>query len=195
MNDGIKINFINREMTESVNTVNNENRERPARIEPAIAKPRPKGRFKKFLALFLIVLIVGLIILASTMAFTGENFAKGLSNLNLIGQVGNLITAGDRPVKGEDADRINFLLTGIGGLDHEAGTLTDTMIMVSIKPSTKQVAMISIPRDLYVKIPSIGWGKVNAVNAYAEKAIRVRAERQPPNSCLISQAPTSIITP
>lgn len=192
MSDRIKINFLNRETTEKFNSVNEE---RPASLnagaidspaaampsapqaatQPApkkekISRPRPKGRFKKYFALFLIVLFVGFIILASTIAFSADNFVKNLTNLNLLGQVGSLITAGDRPVAGEEADRINFALIGIGGAEHEGGTLADTIIVASFKPSTKQIALMSIPRDMYVKIPDIGWGKVNAVNAYAEKA-------------------------
>ena len=176
MPDKIKINFLNKETTDYHSSVNYrpdtaESHEQPdsAGTPPIPAKPRPKGRFKKFFALFLVTIIVGFIILASTIAFSSGNFVTGLSNLKLIGQVGSLITAGDRPVSGEDNDRINFLLTGIGGLDHEGGTLTDTMIMISLKPSTKQIAMISIPRDMFVKIPGYGWNKVNAVNAFAEK--------------------------
>jgi LCP family protein required for cell wall assembly len=44
--------------------------------------------------------------------------------------------------------------------------LTQSMILVRITPSTKQVVMISIPRDLYVPL-SVGWsGKVSAAYSY-----------------------------
>ncbi len=69
---------------------------------------------------------------------------------------------------GQKDDRINILLLGMGGLGHDGPFLTDTMILASIKPSTSQVAMVSIPRDLGVKIPGHGWNKINHANAFGE---------------------------
>jgi LCP family protein required for cell wall assembly len=46
-------------------------------------------------------------------------------------------------------------LLGLRGPDDpNGGLLTDTMMVLSIKQSTGQVAMISIPRDLYMKMPT-----------------------------------------
>jgi LCP family protein required for cell wall assembly len=56
----------------------------------------------------------------------------------------------------------------MGGVGHDGPFLTDTIILASIKPSKKQVALISIPRDMAAPIPDRGWGKINAANAYAE---------------------------
>ncbi len=79
-------------------------------------------------------------------------------------------------LKGEGDGRINILVLGIGGQGHEAPTLSDTIIVMSIDPKTKDAAMLSIPRDLYVKIPSARNNKINAANAYggpelAEKVV------------------------
>lgn len=82
--------------------------------------------------------------------------------------VGRLFLAGDRTLEGETTDRVNILLLGIGGQGHDGPQLTDTIILLSYKPSTKQLALLSIPRDLAVEIPGYGWRKINAVNAYAE---------------------------
>jgi len=65
-----------------------------------------------------------------------------------------MVRENKEPLKGEEKDRINVLLLGIGGGDHAGGTLTDTIMVASIKPSTKQVALLSLPRDLVVKIYS-----------------------------------------
>jgi LCP family protein required for cell wall assembly len=89
--------------------------------------------------------------------------------LNFLGQIGSLLLSGDRQLQGEQNDRVNLVLLGIGGGDHDGANLTDTIILLSYKLSTKQLAMMSLPRDLYVKIPGVGWNKINAVNAYAEK--------------------------
>ena len=66
--------------------------------------------------------------------------------------------------------RINILLLGYGGPGHDGPNLTDSIMLLSIRPSTREAIMISLPRDLWVKIPALprnGYmmGKLN--NAYA----------------------------
>lgn len=74
----------------------------------------------------------------------------------------------DQLLKGEAEDRINILLMGVGGAGHDGPQLSDTMILASYKPSTKDIGLISVPRDLYVPIPGYGWRKINHANAYGE---------------------------
>ena len=50
--------------------------------------------------------------------------------------------------------RVNFLLLGYGGSGHTAPYLTDSMMVVSAQAATRQLAMVSIPRDLQVPIPT-----------------------------------------
>jgi LCP family protein required for cell wall assembly len=74
-------------------------------------------------------------------------------------------------LKGEGDGRVNILILGIGGQGHDGPNLSDTMMVVSIDPKTKDAAMLSIPRDLYVKIPAsaksnVTYGKINSANAY-----------------------------
>ncbi len=69
-------------------------------------------------------------------------------------------------LKGEGDGRINILMLGIGGAGHDGGTLSDTIMVASIDPRNKTVAMLSIPRDLYVKIPKNGYSKINSANSY-----------------------------
>lgn len=87
------------------------------------------------------------------------------ANSSFLSQVKNLISAPDKQLQGEDQERVNILLMGFGGAGHDGAYLTDTMIVASFNTTTKQVAMISIPRDLYVSIPGYGYRKIN--NAYA----------------------------
>jgi LCP family protein required for cell wall assembly len=68
-------------------------------------------------------------------------------------------------LKGEGDGRINILLLGVGGDGHAGGTLSDTIMVASIDPINKTIAMLSIPRDLYVKIPGYGYGKINSANS------------------------------
>lgn len=86
----------------------------------------------------------------------------------LIKRLSHFVFHKEKTLAGEKNDRINILLTGMGGLGHDGPYLTDTIIIASIKPSTGEVAMISIPRDLGVEIPGYGWRKINHANAFGE---------------------------
>lgn len=52
----------------------------------------------------------------------------------------------------------NVVLLGSGGEGHSGGTLTDSIIIVSIDPTNKKASLVSIPRDLWVP----GNHKINA---------------------------------
>lgn len=49
--------------------------------------------------------------------------------------------------------RINILLLGIAGQGRAGTNLTDTMMIASVNLKTNQIALLSIPRDLYVDYP------------------------------------------
>ena len=72
-------------------------------------------------------------------------------------------------LRGEGDGRINILLIGVGGESHVSGSLADSIILASIDPFSKNVAMLSIPRDLYLEIPGYGYSKINAAHAYGEE--------------------------
>lgn len=129
---------------------------------------RPKRRWPKIL--------IGLIlILGGFFAFfyirhklnPGDRLSW-VDSIPIIGQVKFLAESADRELKGEEDDRINILLLGIGGKGHDGGQLTDTIMIASIKPSTEQVALFSIPRDMTIPIENMGWRKINSVAALAE---------------------------
>jgi LCP family protein required for cell wall assembly len=53
--------------------------------------------------------------------------------------------------------RVNYLILGIRGAgDPNGGLLTDSMLIVSVRPFDEKVAIISVPRDLYVTMPGLG---------------------------------------
>ncbi|PIX62523.1 hypothetical protein CO057_02950 [Candidatus Uhrbacteria bacterium CG_4_9_14_0_2_um_filter_41_50] len=79
-----------------------------------------------------------------------------------------LVGADEKALTGEDDDRINFLFLGVGGDGHAGPELSDSIIFVSYRPSTGDVGMLSIPRDLVVPIPGYGYRKINHINAYGE---------------------------
>lgn len=175
MSDNLKINLICDQELERIGSVKTDTTKhwaaesKPAQSAPRLVQPRhKKGRIKKFLASLFIIVVIAFAVFSSSIIFSNENLIKSFTNLNFLSQLGGLITSSDKPLKGEENDRINFLLTGIGGSEHEGGTLADTMILATYKPSTKQIAMMSLPRDMYVKMDNKNWSKINAINAYAE---------------------------
>lgn len=68
-------------------------------------------------------------------------------------------------LKGEGDGRVNILMLGVGGVGHDGGDLTDTMILASVDPVNHQVALLSIPRDLWVKMPVNYYGSHQKINA------------------------------
>src|SRR5579864_5172138 len=66
----------------------------------------------------------------------------------------------------DNKNPINILLLGYGGGNHDGAYLTDSMIVVHIDPKTRKVYLISVPRDIWVKIPTNGtdgnYWKINA---------------------------------
>ena len=54
------------------------------------------------------------------------------------------------------------------------GARSDTMILTTIEPSTKQVFLTSIPRDSRVNIPGHGMNKVNSAHSLGGPALAVR---------------------
>ena len=58
---------------------------------------------------------------------------------------------------------LTILLIG-GDRDYVLDMNTDTLIVAVVNRSTKQVSLLSIPRDLWVHIPTSGWGRINTVH-------------------------------
>ncbi len=100
--------------------------------------------------------------------FVSTNTESWIDRIPLISQVKHLAESADRDLVGENRDRVNILLLGVGGKGHDGGQLSDTIMIASLKPSTKQVSLFSIPRDLAIPMGNRGWRKINSVNALAE---------------------------
>ena len=94
-----------------------------------------------------------------------ENIGRSIKNLVTFGsfRIGNR-----EKLQGEKENRINVLLLGVGGKGHDGAYLSDTIILASIEPKTSKIALLSIPRDLYVPIGDRGWHKINHASAYGE---------------------------
>lgn len=131
---------------------------------------RPRKQVLFFGRLLAGMLAVAAVALAALSYGADRGGGTGFPSLSLFGALRHLVSADEKGLRGEQNDRINVLLLGIGGEGHEGPQLSDTILFASVKPSQKQVGLLSIPRDLTVPIPSQGWRKVNAANAYGEAA-------------------------
>ena len=56
--------------------------------------------------------------------------------------------------KVQEKTAYNFLLLGYGGGAHDGTYLTDTIMIIHLDIKTKKVTIFSVPRDLWVKIPT-----------------------------------------
>lgn len=138
--------------------------------EQKITKPKKMKFIYKFLIYLLIFgTTIGLVFSSQILMSEKGTSNSWFAHLPMVTQIKQLAESANRELKGEKNDRINILLLGMGGLNHSGGTLTDTIILNSIQPSTKKVSLMSLPRDLVVPIENMGWKKINSVNAYAEK--------------------------
>lgn len=98
-------------------------------------------------------------------------------------------------LRGEGDGRVNVLLLGIGGPGHDGPDLTDTILIASIDPINNKVALLSIPRDLWVKIPGNGYQKINAAYAdgKSESKAKSLAAREQAGLNLLDQTITPVV--
>lgn len=121
------------------------------------ARRRKKRRSCCFVFLIIIFAVTGSILAASNNSFLG-----GVKNSYLVRQITNIIYPSKQQLSGEADDRINFLLMGIGGPGHDGPYLTDTIIIASYKPSSKEAALFSLPRDMVVPYNG-SYAKINEI--------------------------------
>lgn len=122
-----------------------------------------------------ILLFSSLAIICVAIIFGGKIFGAINSiivkNKGSISPILNSLKINPDSLKGEGDGRINILVIGIGGSSHRGGMLADSIMVLSIDPVNKEIAYISIPRDLKVPIPKPfgGYDKINAVHSYGEQ--------------------------
>lgn len=125
---------------------------------------RPKKRVKKKRTpSFFIILIIIFTITSISIASGNNGFLSGVRNGYLLRQITHIISSSEKYINGEKEDRINFLLLGMGGAGHNGPYLTDTIILASFRPSTKELATFSLPRDMIVPLTNTNYKKINHI--------------------------------
>ncbi|MBL7054012.1 LCP family protein [Patescibacteria group bacterium] len=139
----------------------------PEDISQKIEQPNKNKKFRIIFHLLIFISAIGIFFFTTNIVFSSNNsLITNMGKMSFWKGVSKLVIGKEEILKGEISDRINILILGMGGANHEGAYLTDTIILASLKPSTNQIALLSIPRDLYVPIPDYGWKKINAANAF-----------------------------
>jgi LCP family protein required for cell wall assembly len=71
---------------------------------------------------------------------------------------------GPAPREWDGESRVTVLLLGLDGRDwiqNYGPPLADTIILATLDPQSRTAGMLSIPRDLWVRIPGYGYHKIN----------------------------------
>lgn len=120
-------------------------------------------RKRKFITASLSILLV----LVSVLGVLGFDI---LGNVNKVFH-GNIVSDASAlfsttKLNGEAQGRVNILLLGDSSDRTDAsangGDLTDSIMVLSIDTKNNTAFMLSIPRDLWVNIPGVGYSKINA---------------------------------
>jgi polyisoprenyl-teichoic acid--peptidoglycan teichoic acid transferase len=110
-------------------------------------KNRPKSKVKRIIKWVLIGLLVIALGLGGYVVFKAVTASDSVFK----GSILDLVKT--TPLKQDSNGRSNFLILGTSEDDpgHDAGNLTDSILVVSINQTTKDAFTFSIPRDLYVQ--------------------------------------------
>ena len=94
----------------------NDEKEESLAENPLVKKPKKKIKLiSKIIIYLLVIFVISGITFGFNVITSGENLAKTLGNIGLWSQIKHLISSEDKKLNGEDQDRINILLLGIGG--------------------------------------------------------------------------------
>lgn len=132
--------------------------------------PRNKKIYKKWwfwVVVTLVVLLLGAFVFVYKTGATLNKISS--SDKSVLGSLFGAVSNGE-DVMVEDG-QTNILLLGMRGEGVTGGgLLADTIMVASLKADENKVALMSIPRDLYVKIPGTeNHSKINAVYAFGEE--------------------------
>ncbi|MBW4061406.1 LCP family protein [Candidatus Saccharibacteria bacterium] len=123
--------------------------------DQAVKEPSRKPKRGRFGLILKVVIWLLLLTIAAYVVIIVHNVAKiSTQPMSLSG------------LSGDSNGRVNILILGEGDAGHAGAGLTDTIMVMSFDPKTRQIAQISVPRDLRVNIPGYGYSKINAANAY-----------------------------
>jgi hypothetical protein len=110
---------------------------------------KKRSRTRRIIKWVIILIIAGVIGFAGYTAY--QTFVA--SGKIFKGNIFDILTQTNQPLKQDSNGRTNILVLGTSEDDpgHQAGNLTDSMMVMSIDQTNKNAYLISIPRDLWVQ--------------------------------------------
>jgi LCP family protein required for cell wall assembly len=137
-------------------------RRRQASFQPPPRRraARPRRRPGSFLRTLRNVLLLALILLVAGGVLLGMRAAAFNATVTDTPFVSTSLLG---PLNG--SDRVNVMMVGYGGGDHDGAYLADSIQLLSIDPATDTTTTVPLPRDLWIEgIPSFSQnGKINEV--------------------------------
>ena len=139
-----------------------DQRSLPPELTSVEELPTEGPRWRRLIFRF-ILLILGLFIglVAVLSVWDARNISSASQKMFGSGNILSLINSSG--LKTDSGGRVNVLVAGYSADDpgHAGANLTDSIMLISMDPANHSGYMLSIPRDLYVKIPGNGYGKIN----------------------------------
>lgn len=126
-------------------------------LETKMKNPGKRNKRKIFFIVLSIIIVTVFSFGAYLVASGSKIFEGGLSGSTIIKSL-----IGQDQLKGEEKNRVNILILGMGGPNHPGGLLADSIIFASLDTLNNKIALLSIPRDLIVPIPAHNQDKINS---------------------------------
>ncbi len=129
-------------------------------------RPRRSGSGLKFGLLY--IGLIGLVVVTWLGLFAATRVFGFLNSISVERQDanGNIITGSNVTGRG----RVNIALLGVDRRPDEVdGSRSDTILILSIDQDNKAVNMLSIPRDLWVKIPGKGDNRISSAYFFGDQ--------------------------
>jgi LCP family protein required for cell wall assembly len=138
---------------------------RAKRKNEQLAHVQKKKRLRKFIKYFIILVVLFCLSIGGFLGFKVFHNIDKVFGGNIISNFTSLFGSNVQ-LKGQSSGRVNILIAGDSAdqLNHGGAQLTDSIVLVSINTQNDTAFMISIPRDLWINIPGMGWEKINAAN-------------------------------
>ena len=120
-----------------------------------------KKPYKKIIAFIVLLILLASFFYGSFFLYKAYYISRKVGTQNSVDQpsfiqtIKQLTDRKNITLHHTDPNRINILLLGIAGKGKPGPYLTDTIMIASINLKTNQIALLSIPRDLYVEIPNL----------------------------------------
>lgn len=135
---------------------------------PQYFESRPKRRISR-IAVFALIFTAIILFIGKSIAGR-EIIVKKENNVSLIERIVSLFPFArqieedpDYKMPAKEDNRLDILVLGMRGSDDpDGGMLTDAILLVSYDTTTKRTALVSIPRDLYVRFTSDKMDKINS---------------------------------